>query len=399
MNKHWQHIIAMAMAAAASLPWRIMNKGSGTRSSDGSWYRINNASTEDANQPLEIEIYGEIGDWGKSAEQFLAELKNADDGQRPIVIAINSDGGEIGDSFAIHNALQRLGDRVTARIDGFALSSAGIVAMGAHRVQAHENAMLMMHNPWTWAQGDSDEFRKVADIMDKVLEGIVACFKHRKLNVDDAELRRMINAETWLTASEAKNMGFVDEVLTGIGSVSNTTSLRILNRYRNMPAAVKAQMEQQTDPSQVPETDPAAETDPPTEPEGAPDMVALAALATAECAKAGIANHAVHIIKASVLKDEAAVRAAINRAKDIKDLCIVAKQPDMAAALIEGGVSADEARAKLFDKLVANSSQVEISNHPQVDDQPAPSAKAVNPGDVYAKRRNQQQAASKGART
>ena len=56
MKKHWQHIIAMAMAAAALLPWRIMNKGSGSRSSDGGWYRINNAGTEDASQPLEIEI-------------------------------------------------------------------------------------------------------------------------------------------------------------------------------------------------------------------------------------------------------------------------------------------------------------------------------------------------------
>ncbi len=50
MKKHWQHIIAMAMAAAALLPWRIMNKGSGTRSSDGGWYRINNTAEEDASR-------------------------------------------------------------------------------------------------------------------------------------------------------------------------------------------------------------------------------------------------------------------------------------------------------------------------------------------------------------
>ena len=56
----------------------------------------------------------------------------------------------------------------------------------------------------------------------------------------------------------------------------------------------------------------------------------------------------------------------------------------------------DVARGKLFDKLVANSGQVELTNHPKVDDQPAPSAKAVDPGAVYAKRRNQQ-TASKGA--
>ncbi|MEO1817748.1 head maturation protease, ClpP-related [Pseudomonas sp.] len=397
MKKHWQHIIAMAMAAAALLPWRIMNKGSGTRSSDGGWYRINNAGTEDASQPLEIEIYGEIGDWGKSAEQFLAELNNADDGQRPIVIAINSIGGEVGDGFAIHNALQRLGERVTARIDGFALSSAGIVAMGAHRVQMHDNAMLMMHNPWTWAAGDSEEFRKIADIMDQMVEGIVASFQHRQLSIDEAELRRMINAETWLTASEAKDMGFVDEVLTGAGSVSNTTSLRILNRYRNMPDSVRAQVEkepeQPADPG-VPPTDEPTTTEPQNSND--PDKAALAALAVAECSKAGIADHADVIIKASGLKDEAAVMAAVKQAKDVKALCVLAKQADMAADLIKASATVDVARSKLFDKLVANSGQVEITNHPKVDDQPAPSAKAVDPGAVYAKRRNQQ-TASKGA--
>lgn len=387
MKKHRQHMIALAMAAAASSPWRIMNKGTGDASKDGSWYRINNVS-EDPSRPLEVEIYDEIGTWGVTAKQFVDELKTADDGQRQIVIGINSIGGEMGDGFAIHNALLRLGERVTARIDGFALSSAGVVAMGAHRVQMHDNAMLMMHNPWAFAAGDSEEFRKIADIMDQMVEGIVASFKHRTLNVDDAELRRMINAETWLTAQEAKDQGFVDEVLSGAGSVNNASSLRILNRYNNMPETVKAQMVEK--PVDQPDPDPTPDPENDT-----PDMVALAALATAECAKAGIADHAQIIIKASSLKDEASVRAAVKQAKDVRALCIMAKQPDLAADFIKDGLTPDVARGKLFDKLVANSGQVEINNHPAVDDQPAPSVKAVNPSAVYAARRNK--TASKGA--
>lgn len=389
MKIHRQCMIALAMAAAASSPWRIMNKGTGDPSKDGSWYRINNLA-DDPSKPLEVEIYDEIGTWGVTAKQFVDDLKAADDGQRQIVIAINSIGGEIGDGFAIHNALQRLGERVTARIDGFALSSAGVVAMGAHRVQMHDNAMLMMHNPWTFAAGDSEEFRKIADIMDQMVEGIVASFKHRTLNVDDAELRRMISAETWLTAQEAKDQGFVDEVLSGAGSVNNASSLRILNRYNNMPAAVKAQMAEP--PADPPEPEPEPEPDPEDDP---PDMVALAALATAECAKAGIAAQAQVIIQASGLKDEASVRAAVKQAKDVRALCIMAKQPDLAAGFIQDGLTPDLARGKLFDKLVANSGQVEINNHPPVDDQPAPSVKAVNPSAVYAARRNKN--ASKGA--
>lgn len=399
MKKQLHCAIAVAMAAAATVPWRIMNKGDGASGpQDGTWYRFNNLAAEDQAAPLEIEIYGEIGSWGKTAAQFLEELKAADDGKRQIVVAINSVGGEVGDGFAIHNALQRLGERVTARIDGFALSAAGVVAMGAHKVQMHDNAMLMMHNPWAWAAGDSEEFRKLADIMDQMLEGIIASFKHRpNLTVDDAELRRMINAETWLTAAEAKGMGFVDEVLTGAGSVSNTTSLRILNRYRNMPDSVRAQVEKE--PEQAADPDVPATNEPATnEPQNSndPDKAELAALAVAECSKAGIADHADVIIKASGLKDEASIKAAVKQAKDVKALCVLAKQADMAPDLIKACATVDVARSKLFDKLVANSGQVEITNHPKVDDQPAPSAKAVDPGAVYAKRRNQQ-TASKGA--
>ena len=101
------------------------------------------------------------------------------------------------------------------------------------------------------------------------------------------------------------------------------------------------------------------------------------------------------IIQASGLKDEASVRTAVKQAKDVRALCIMAKQPDLAAGFIQDGLTPDVARGKLFDKLVANSGQVEINNHPPVDDQPAPSVKAVNPSAVYAARRNK--TASKGA--
>lgn len=395
MKKQRHHMIAALAGLARALPWRIMNKGPGSGAEDGSWYRIKNLAENAApDDPLEIEIYGEIGTFGITAAEFLAELKASDDGQRPIIVAINSIGGETPDAFAIHNALQRLGERVTARIDGWALSAAGLVAVGAHRVQMHKNAILMMHNPWSWASGDADEFRKVADILDKFMEGIIACYQHRpNLKVDEAELRRMIGAETWLTANEAKELGFADEVLSGSGSVSNTANLRILNRYRNMPDDVRAQIENQLEPAPPPE--PSPEPDPEPEPQPA-DLVALAALATAECAKAGITDHAEIIIKASALKDEASVHAAVKQAKEIKALCVLAQQPTMAAELIKNGATPDQARAALFDKLVSNSSQFEISNHPPVDaNQPAPGVRAVNPGDVYNARR-QNLTASKG---
>lgn len=384
-----RHVIALAITAAASMPWQFMNRAAASDTTDGNWYRINNL--DDPDKPLEMEIYGEIGAWGVSAQDFIRDLKAADDGKRHIIVAINSVGGEIGDGFAIHNALQRLGDRVTARIDGWALSAAGIIAAGAKTVWMHDNAMLMMHNPWTFAAGDSEEFRKVADVMDQLVEGIIASFKHRPLTVDDAELRRMINAETWLTAAEAKELGLVDVVLSGDAAVSNMGNVRIFNRYRNIPDAVKAQLDADPDPGAPPTDEPA---DPPSDPEPEIAAAALAVEVIAACAKEGIANYAQHIIKASGLKSKADVRREIVRAKNIRDLCVAARIPEKAEGFISMGLTEDQSRARLFDTL-AGSGFGEIDNKGPTDNlAPAANNRAVDPGDIYAKRKS---SAAKGA--
>ncbi|WP_422775226.1 ATP-dependent Clp protease proteolytic subunit, partial [Pseudomonas aeruginosa] len=70
--------------------------------------------------------------------------------------------------------------------------------------------------PWTWAGGDADDLRKVAEVLDQTLEAIVASYKRKAPEIDDGELRQMIKDETWLTASEAKTLGLCDEVLDGV---------------------------------------------------------------------------------------------------------------------------------------------------------------------------------------
>lgn len=397
MRKHRHHnmAIAVAMAALASSPWRVLNKAAGVPELQAEhWYSIR-AEGEGQSKTIEVFIYGEIGFWGVTSGDFIRDLHEKDDGVSPVLVRFDTIGGDLFDGIAIHNTLRGLGERCTARIDGACWSAGSVAAAGAHRVLMADNTLMMIHNPWTWMAGDSEELRKTADMLDKAREGIVASYQHRALTIDEAELGRMLDQETWLTPQEALAAGFADEVIGTAQPLGQNAGLgKILNRYRNVPEAAQRFLDKREEPDSPP-PEPAADDNI----GDTPDMVALAALATAECTKAGIANHAEHIITASGLKDDASVRAAIKRAKDIKDLCVLAKQPDMADTLITAGASTEQARATLFDKLVANSSQVEISNHPQVDDQPAPSAKAVNPGDVYAKRRNQQQAASKGART
>jgi len=362
---------------------RIFNRASGAPEVQAEhWYSIR-AVGEGAEKAIEIYLYGEIGYWGITSADFIRDLQAVDDGSSPIVVAIDSIGGDLFDGIAIHNTLNRLGDRCTARIDGACYSAASVVAAGAHRVEMADNALYMIHNPWTFAAGDSEDLRKVADMMDKAFNGIVASYQHRPLTIEDAELRRLINEETWFTAPEAKAAGFVDEVLSGDYPKFSNSQGKILNRYQHAPQAAHDLLAS-ADPE--PDPDPAADPEPQPDPE--PEPAVLAEQLAADCQSAGLGNVASYLIKASGLKSRAAVQEHLVRAKAVRDLCVVAKLPDEAQSLIEGGLSVDQARVKLFDKVVANSNAVHIDNKPPLpENPPAPSAKPVDPGAIYNSRK------------
>ncbi|MBZ9667459.1 Clp protease ClpP [Pseudomonas sp. LMG 31766] len=358
------------------------------------WYSIQ-AAGEEGGKPIEVYIYGEIGFWGVTSGDFIRDLKEIDDGVSEVLVHFDTVGGDLFDGIAIHNTLRALGERCTGQIDGACFSAGSVAVCGAHKVRMADNAMFMIHNPWTFMAGDSNELRQMADMMDKAFEGIVASYQHRALNIDDAELRRMINDTTWLTASEAMTHGFVDEVFGEVAPLVNNAALgKILNRYRNVPEAALRLVGEVEQP-------PADEPDPATEPEPdpvttTPEAAELAAKLATDCAAAGLSNCVSYLIKASALASAEAVQAHFNRAKEVRAACMVAKRPDDAQALIEAGLTGEQAKAKLFEKLAANSGQVEISNLPPVDDGPQASAhQPPTANEVYARRRNQ---ASKGGK-
>lgn len=367
----------------------IMNKVGAPDLQAEHWYSIRAVGEADQ-KTIEIYVYGEIGYWGITSGNFIRDLKSQDDGTSPVMVFFDSIGGDLFDGIAIHNTLNALGERCTARIVGACFSAASVAACGAHQVEMADNALFMIHNPWTYMAGGSDELRKMADMMDKALDGIVVSYQRRPLRIDETELRRLINEETWLTPAEAKAQGFVDEVLEGsLPQVSNSAHGKILNRYRNTPqAALDLISSQPADHEPDPAPAPAPEPDP------APDLVALAAQLTTECQAAGLANVAHVLINASGLKSPAAVQDAVKNAIAVRDICVVAKLPGEAEQFIKDGLNADQARAKLFDKLLDNSNKVELNNHPPLPDDPAPTLTAITPKAVYASRKPN---ASKGA--
>lgn len=352
-------------------------------SAGGSWYRINNAANLAAGEALQIDLMDEIGGWGIQASDFMRDLRAADDGQRQIVVNIASLGGDVWQGIAISNALRRLGARCTARIESIAASIASIIAVGAHRVEMPENAMMMIHNPWTWAAGEADDLREAADLLDKVKAALIATYRAKAPDLSAEELDKMLSAETWLTAAEAKAMGLVDEVLPLAPIKASARLHEQVRRFRNAPPSLLQALAPPAD-DPPPANDP-PENPPPADPPAPPvDPVAMAKLAASLCAEKQLPMQAMATVLAvSGLKGETEIKAAIEQAVTIRDLCKTAKLPELAGSLLASGLDVEAARARLFDKLVAAAGEDLDSTPPVVD---TPKAGGLKPAEIYARR-------------
>lgn len=372
---------------------RIYDKaGKQVKVADKSWYTFQ-ASGEAEQQTIEVFVYGEIGTWGVSANQFVQDLRAMDDGASPVVVAFNSIGGDLFDGLAIHNALSRLGERCTGRIDALAASAASVAVCGAHRVVIAANAMLMIHNPYTFTGGDAEDFRRVADVLDQTLEAIIAAYKSKAPDIDEAELRRMVNAETWLTANEAVALGLADEVGDGLKVKACLGQGSVLQRFQNAPAELLAQLDEEPDVEPNDAVNPA-------DPAPVLDAAGLALMVTKGCAAAGISNLVDPILASTKLESEAVVTAALTKAKALHGLCVAARLPELTGEFLAAGLDEAAVRARLFDKLVSSGGGFEINNSLPLDNDPAPTIKAkqVDSHSIWASRQAAQNGTSKGVR-
>ena len=159
----------------------------------------------------ELTIYGDITSFpwfdgdvsANNLSRQLAELQNVSQ----INVYINSYGGEVAEGLAIYNALKRHPAKVVTYCDGFACSIASVIFMaGEERIMCNPS-FLMIHDAWSYAAGNADELRKQADDLEKITTASVEAYMAR-CNLTEDELRAKMKAETWLTHTEAVEMGF-----------------------------------------------------------------------------------------------------------------------------------------------------------------------------------------------
>lgn len=373
---------------------RIYNRaGKRVEVQDKTWYALQ-ASGEASERVIEVFVYGEIGAWGITANQFVQDLRAMDDGVSPVIAAFNSIGGDLFDGLAMHNALSRLGERCTGRIDALAASAASVAVCGAHRVVIAANAMLMIHNPYTYAGGGAEDFRRVADVLDQTLEAIIAAYKAKAPDIDDAELRRMVDAETWLTANEAVALGLADKVGDGIKVKACLGQGAVLQRFQHAPVELVAQLDEPPEPD--PELEP---VDPPLVPPVV-ESAKLALMITQRCTAAGISNLVEPLLNSTQLESEEIVLAGLARAKAVNDLCVAARLPEFSAEYVAAGLDAAAVRSRLFDKIVTSGKGFEIDNSLPLADDPAPKvlAKQPDPNSIWAARQAAQTGTARGAK-
>ena len=158
---------------------------------------------------MKHKIKGDIISWNSSIYDFNYKMKSIKEDE-DITLEINSYGGDVFLGIDIMNTLRGHRGNVTVIVTGIAASAASVIAMGADVIKMYSNTQLMIHNAWTYAAGNAKELRKIADDLESIGESVLASYTHR---VDGDTVKKLLDEETYMSASKAKEYGFIDEIV------------------------------------------------------------------------------------------------------------------------------------------------------------------------------------------
>ena len=190
-------------------------------------FRIENLAGEST-----IYLYDVIDSFfGINAQEFVSELSAI---KSPTInLRINSPGGDVFDARAMATAINNHPSDIIAHIDGLAASAATYVALAANEVRMSEGGFFMIHKAWTLAFGNSADMRAMAGLLDKIDATIVNDYA-KKTGKSADDIIAWMAAETWFTAQEALDNGFVDSITAGVKAQNNWD----LAAYINAPKAL-----------------------------------------------------------------------------------------------------------------------------------------------------------------
>lgn len=182
------------------------------------FWNFSNLSDEEIELRIEGEIISDDDSWffewlgiphsaPNSFRKALSEHKG-----KNITVWIDSWGGDVFAGVGIYNALKEHKGKVTVKVDGKAVSAGSIIAMAGHEILMSPGSIMMVHNPWSRATGESKDMRKTADVLDEVKEAILNVYL-TKSNKSRDEISKLMDDEEWMSARKAVNEGFADGIL------------------------------------------------------------------------------------------------------------------------------------------------------------------------------------------
>ena len=175
---------------------------------------ITNQETETQSQERILFLNGTIAEESWFDDEVTPSLfkDELNSGEGDITVWINSPGGDCIAAAQIYNMLMDYKGNVTVKIDGIAASAASVIAMAGNKVIVSPVSMIMIHNPATIAAGDTAEMQKAIAMLDEVKESIINAYEI-KTGLSRARLSHLMDAETWMDANSAIELGFADEIM------------------------------------------------------------------------------------------------------------------------------------------------------------------------------------------
>jgi ATP-dependent Clp endopeptidase proteolytic subunit ClpP len=160
-----------------------------------------------------VMLFGVIGDPmdGLDADSVVAAIRELEEPDA-LEVLINSPGGDVADGLAIHHELATNPARVEVEITAVAASMGSVIAMAGDHVAISENGHVMVHDPWTVAVGDAEDLKKASEMLEQFGTSLAEIYAE-KTGLPEEEIRDMMAEETWMTAEEALEQGFVDEIV------------------------------------------------------------------------------------------------------------------------------------------------------------------------------------------
>ncbi len=191
-----------------------------------------NFTEENGGKVLRLE--GPVGEYLFSESIIPKELREelaACNGD--LTVWINSPGGDVFAAAEIYTMLKDYKGKITVKIDALAASAASVIAMAGDKVLMSPVAMMMIHNPSTMAYGNAQDFKQAIKTLNEVKESLINAYAE-KTGLEREKISEIMNAETWLSAHKALELGFIDGILFSENESGEANEPGTENKYKSL---------------------------------------------------------------------------------------------------------------------------------------------------------------------